>query len=533
MSSSGSRHVTVAMLCGIMAFGLLLRLYGLERRSLWFDEAFSWRLIQFPFFEMLCRAECDNHPPFYFAVLQGWAMAFGDSAPALRSLSVILGVATIPGTYLFAAKAFPSRHMATCSVAMEPARRTGLIAVLLVATSGLQVRYSWEVRMYALATALSVFSSWALVCALRPGGRRGWWCVYGTLAVLLTYTHYYGVFTLAMHGAFLSVHFLGEARWSVVGIFRTKGVRSAAVTGWVACMAWLPWLPVFLQQKAHIREEGWASSVDVWVIAKLLYQMVIVPEEVPNPPRSWQLVALAVWSGIVGLLCCIARSREWLVLSLSAGPIMLCWLTSLCDVCVCSLRYCVMAHLFILIGLAFLIERISMRGARPIAVVVLLGIFIAADADFFESMGLERKAGPRGAAAVLSQQRQPGEPVIDSMPFFLFSLVYYSRKREGVFLYTDGNRMPSYYGTAAMKAEDLITPEGMRGLRYRRVWVVNMAGGRLGIQSVPAPAEWRELKRWMCWDVFDHGLLILIEYETDYKQCAHIAGMPTNRCMKE
>ena len=36
----------------------------------------------------------------------------------------------------------------------------GLFSAALVALSAMQIRYSWEMRMYALAAALAVFSSW-------------------------------------------------------------------------------------------------------------------------------------------------------------------------------------------------------------------------------------------------------------------------------------------------------------------------------------------------------------------------------------
>src|SRR5579862_1201882 len=92
-------YVTLA-LAVIIAVGLGLRTFNLSDRSFWFDEAFSWRLIQYPLFEMLERTAQDNHPPLYFVVLKVWATIFGTSPLALRLPSALLGSLTILGMYL-------------------------------------------------------------------------------------------------------------------------------------------------------------------------------------------------------------------------------------------------------------------------------------------------------------------------------------------------------------------------------------------------------------------------------------------------
>jgi mannosyltransferase len=97
---------TASLLTIIIFIGLVLRSYCLTSRSLWFDEAFSWRIIQFPFLEMIQRVGRDNHPPLYFVLLQGWTAVFGESALALRALSVLLGSLTILGVFVFAVEAF-------------------------------------------------------------------------------------------------------------------------------------------------------------------------------------------------------------------------------------------------------------------------------------------------------------------------------------------------------------------------------------------------------------------------------------------
>ena len=90
-----TRRFALTLLLLIVLIGVGLRSYELTARSLWFDEAFSWRLAQFSFPEMIERAAADVHPPLYYIFLQGWTAIFGSSLQGIRSLSVAFAALTI------------------------------------------------------------------------------------------------------------------------------------------------------------------------------------------------------------------------------------------------------------------------------------------------------------------------------------------------------------------------------------------------------------------------------------------------------
>ena len=124
----------------IVLLALILRLISLNQ-SLWLDEAtsalvardYSWNLI---FGQFLPG---DFHPPLYYMLLKIWGLFFGTSEIALRSLSVVAGVATVYLVYKIV---------------------NATTAALLLATSGLHIYFSQEVRMYQLASffvALAVY----------------------------------------------------------------------------------------------------------------------------------------------------------------------------------------------------------------------------------------------------------------------------------------------------------------------------------------------------------------------------------------
>jgi hypothetical protein len=89
----------IAALAAIMALAAALRLPGLADTVLSNDEAYAWRVTQYSLADWLYRTRHDASPPFSYLVLQGWQQLCGSSPWALRGLSVLLAVLTVPISY--------------------------------------------------------------------------------------------------------------------------------------------------------------------------------------------------------------------------------------------------------------------------------------------------------------------------------------------------------------------------------------------------------------------------------------------------
>ncbi len=146
-----------------------LRLVSLNQ-SLWLDEAIGATLVrnQSAGYIWNSFARADTHPPLYYIVLEFWSVFFGFSEVALRLPSVIAGVLTVFVTYLIG-KEFISQ-------------RAGFLAGLLMATSGLNIYYSQEARMYALSTLLT-----AVVVFFYA---KKWWYLLSLAVLALAATDY-------------------------------------------------------------------------------------------------------------------------------------------------------------------------------------------------------------------------------------------------------------------------------------------------------------------------------------------------------
>ena len=124
----------------------------------------------------------EMHPPLYYLLVNAWTSVFGNSALAVRSLSVVIGLGVVLAGYWFATELYD--------------RQTGLLTALFASLSVLQVQYAQTARMYSLFVLLTFCSLYFYVRVLRADSidnRFG----YGLCTVLMVLTHSYGWFVVA------------------------------------------------------------------------------------------------------------------------------------------------------------------------------------------------------------------------------------------------------------------------------------------------------------------------------------------------
>jgi mannosyltransferase len=165
-----------AILTGIALLAAGLRFHRLAARTFWFDEGVSAaiaRLDWYNFGRILWRREANMS--LYYLLLRGW-LHFGQSEFWVRTLSVLLAVATVPLLYALGRTLFD--------------RRTGMIAATLLAVNAYHVRYSQEARSYSLMVLLCVACSLYFLKLLELPSRRNR-VAYVLLATAAVYAHFY------------------------------------------------------------------------------------------------------------------------------------------------------------------------------------------------------------------------------------------------------------------------------------------------------------------------------------------------------
>lgn len=210
--------------------GVVLRF--VTTSPLWLDEALSVNIAALPLDEIPAALRLDGHPPLYYGLLHLWIAVVGDGDVAVRSLSGLFGVASLPLAWLGARRA------------VGPG--AGWAAVVLLAVSPFAIRYGTEARMYSLVMFLVLAGHVVLWRALRRPGRAA---LAGVTVVtgLLLLTHYWALWLV---GAVLAA--LGWQAWA----YRKTPARrrppllvAGAVAGGGVFL--VPWLGVMAYQSAH------------------------------------------------------------------------------------------------------------------------------------------------------------------------------------------------------------------------------------------------------------------------------------------
>lgn len=138
--------ISISVISIIMIVGIIFRLLYLHT-DVWYDEACSWFTAKqsFPMGIMDNLLHLDlQHTPLYFFLLHLWIKLFGDSEVAMRTLSLLFGIGTLPLVYV-ATKKITNNKIALFSLAIS-------------AVSPLLVLFSAEVRMYPMVVFLVVLS---------------------------------------------------------------------------------------------------------------------------------------------------------------------------------------------------------------------------------------------------------------------------------------------------------------------------------------------------------------------------------------
>lgn len=263
--------LVVALVLAVAA-GVVLRAWS--RSDLWLDEALTVNIARLPLGETLDALERDGHPPLYYLLLHGWMQVLGSGDLAVRSLSGLLGVVSLPLVTLVG-----RRHGGTPVAAS---------AVVILATSPFAIRYATEARMYALVIVL-VLLGWLAVRWARSAPTLPRLATVAAVSGLLLLTHYWAFFLLAAVGALL----VWEAWRGGRGDIRRTATRLAAAVA-AGGFLFVPWLPSFLAQVGStgtpwgrperptvvvmvtLRDFGGGANAEAEVLGFLLLALVVI-----------------------------------------------------------------------------------------------------------------------------------------------------------------------------------------------------------------------------------------------------------------
>jgi mannosyltransferase len=221
-------NLALAATAIVVVIGVVLRF--LTRSDLWLDEALTVDISRLPLTQLHAALMRDGAPPLYYFLLHFWMKLFGSSDLGARSLSGVIGVATLPLIWIAGNRL--------------GGRTVGSAATVLVATSPFAIYYGTEARMYSLVAFLTTTGFLAVDSALKKPTRSNLTAT-ALCTALLLYSHYWSLYLVAVTGAWLVYQ-----TWRGP-VARRRPARSTLVAVVAGCAAFIPWLPTFIYQSQH------------------------------------------------------------------------------------------------------------------------------------------------------------------------------------------------------------------------------------------------------------------------------------------
>lgn len=344
----------------ILILAAVLRLI-LINQSLWLDEAIQVLAVENNGYLSLITQYSlgDFHPPLYHLILKFWTGIFGISEVATRSLSVLVGVATVFVIFLIGKEIKNEKF--------------GLIAGLFLATAPLHIYYSQEARMYATAAFFIVVLIYFFIKLLKIE-RFFYWFFFTLILILTLYTDYLPYLILLPLNFYVFWQFKNLTTKFLVRWFTSQ---------LLALIFLLPWVP-FLIRQIEIGT-GVATKVPIWREVVGGFSLKAIPQTaakfIAGRISSFNKVLYAVvlilpflYFSFLILKAFLLREKErflllfWLVLPVFAG-----WLISAFIPVYSYFRF-----IFVLPSLYFIIAAgiLSFKNIKTQTVLIILVLLI-------------------------------------------------------------------------------------------------------------------------------------------------------------
>ncbi len=411
----------------LLMAALALRAGGLDRWSLWYDEAYCWWVAsQVPLREMLLLNAREIVPPFYHLLLRAWIPLAGATEFALRWPSVLLGVLTV------ACAGRLARRLT--------GRWPGALAAMLLFAIGTPFLWaSREVRMYGPTLAWTLLADVALVEVFAAATARrcrfwAWLWAAATLAAL---------YTLALAGFWL----IGQGLIALVlaakssslslrggssGAANRGGLRTLLLPALVTGALYLPWAWVATKM-APLNMTYWHGYMPVPYFFRITLSGLTIMEHIPA-----EVAETAACLILLAVLLALAVSRPRLVAGLYpflyAAPLpLIAWLYR--EIPKWGARHASLFAPATFLALAVAwgsLGNVRHRGLRAFVALfltvatLLIGRFLwEADRNLLTDPAYAR-ADWRGAARYVQEHRAPGDVVIISTGSVFPTWLYYA-----------------------------------------------------------------------------------------------------------
>jgi uncharacterized membrane protein len=260
-----------AIAIAVVLIAIFVRVYDLDRRIYWQDEAITALRIagytETAFIEEVrdravtvaelqqqyqaphldrnlgdtlysLASEDPQLPPLYFVLARWGAQLSGDTVISTRLVAVILSILVFPSLFWLCWQLFETQWVAW-------------VAMAIVAVSPFHLVFANEARPYSLWTLTILLSSAAVLRALRVQTKASWG-LYAVTVALGLYSFLFNVLVIASHG----IYTLGHQGWRW-----TKTTTAYCLAVIAGILAFVPWaIAVATNLTQATDQTGWTSE---------------------------------------------------------------------------------------------------------------------------------------------------------------------------------------------------------------------------------------------------------------------------------
>lgn len=401
------------MPAGILLSAYFLRVLQLNARPVWYDEAFAILYGEKSFAQMwygtatqVQGTAADVHPLFFYSLLHGWMSMAGESAFAVRFLSVAFGVATVAVIYRLAREWFDSH--------------VGLLAAAMTALAPFPIAYAQEARMYAQLGFFAALFVLAYVM-LEKNSRRAWWVVFITAGAGMLYSHNLALF----FGAAFAI-------WIVWRALRRRSIKSLVpfmLAGGGILVLWSPGLALLPSQFGKIEQAYWIGRPDALTAMQTVLSFTTGFDNARLPPLLLPFALLAAVLLIVLLLLQILRggwrdARVQFTALLAFAPPLLIFVVSQWHP-VYITRALMPSFLMLVVLLAWLLTQVPRVMAYLVSGALVL-LCLATYAFYYTYADFPRPPF-RDALDFMQTQTRAGDAIVHDNKMTFFPMYYYAR----------------------------------------------------------------------------------------------------------
>lgn len=456
--------------------GSLVRWSFIAKASVWHDEGFSIMLARRSAAQIWVASARDVHPPGYYELLHFWMKLFGTSELAIRSLSSLAGILTIPLGYIIVRKIAGTR--------------AAILASFVLALAPFLIRYSQEARMYGV---LGLFLLIALytITEIMQEPKNIWPYVVYTLAITAgMYTHYFAALAIVAFWFYL-IQLTPISQWK----FRKSIWLSWRwwVANITALVLFIPWLPNMISQLRRGQGLSWLQPATIRTLPDTIWQFFSFTD-------GRDIFVVIYW--LAPIIILTAGVYVWLkdksenkfarlLIIYFVVPIAIGLFISFKRP-IFHERYFAFAAIALYMIIAIAIDWIANK--RRWLFILLASILLVGESVGVYIVYHQATHQMRQVAAQMNQNYQVGDKIIAGELYVYFDGSYYNHTGQTILLYTNDSSLNGYGESALLYDQNVYLDSYQNVSAGTRVWLIGKTGEHEYYNTIPA--NWKLLSEY-------------------------------------